>query len=192
MARCLSAQRRKPARPRRLAIVAAMCCLLLVGIAQADSGDAEHTSQSASATQTEAARSPLPLPAPAFSTLTRVPGTVLKPLHDGIPLRESAPGFLGLYGREIGKTKEGDLYLLTEGKQVQHFFRHAVWIKIVPVPKTGERESEKNKAYWAYWGFADQDTEPNFVAVVSSELNAMNENAKGWVSNFQRQLQHHY
>ena len=192
MAGRLSAQRRKPARPSRLAIVAAACCLLFVGIAQADPDDTEHTSESASETQTEAARSRLPLPAPAFSPLKRVPGTVIKSLHDGIPLRKSAPGFMGLYGREIGKTKEGDLYLLMEGRLIPHFFRNSVWIKIVPIPKTEGGESENNKAYWAYWEYADQDTEPNFVAVVPSELSAINENVKGWVSNFQHQLQHQY
>ena len=189
MARRLSIQRRKPTRPSRLAIVAAVCFLLLVGVAQADPDDTGHTSESASETPTEAPRFPLALPEPAFSTLKRIPGTVIRPLHDGIPLRESAPGFLGLYGREIDKTKEGDLYLITKGKLTQHFFRNSVWIKIVPVPKT---KVEKNKVYWAYWGYVDQDTEPNFVAVVPSELNDMNENAKVWVSNFQHQLQHQY
>ena len=158
------------------AAVAVLCCLLLVGIAQADPDDTEHTSESPAGTPTEAAHSRLPLPEPTFNLLKRVPGTVIKPLHDGIPLRESAPGFLGLYGREIDKTKEADLYLLTEGKLMQHFFRNSVWIKIVPIPipKTEDGASEKNKAYWVYWGYADQGTEPNFVAVVPSELNAMN------------------
>lgn len=192
MARRLSTPWRKPAGPSRLAIVAAVCCLLHVGIPQAGPDDAEQTSESASETQTEATRSPLPLHEPAFNAFKRVPGTVIKPLHDGIPLRESAPGFLGLYGREIDKTKEGDLYLLTEGKLMQHFFRNSVWIKIVPIPKTEDGESEKNKGYWAYWGYVDQDTEPNFVAVVPSELNDMNENTKGWVSNFQHQLQRQF
>ena len=192
MARRLSTRRRKPARLSRLALVAAVCCLLLAGIIQADPDDTERPSESAPETQTEAARSPILHHEPILSPLKRVPGTVIKPLHDGIPLRESAPGFLGLYGREIDKTKEGDLYLLTKGKLIQHFFRNNVWIKIVPIPKTEGGESENNKAYWAYWGYANQDTEPNFVAAVPSELNDMNENVKGWVANFQRQLQHQF
>ncbi len=182
--------KRLSTRPRCLALVAAVCCLLLVGIAQADPEDTERPSEPASETPGTTARIRPPLPEPALNTLKRVPGTVVKSLHDSIPLRESAPGFLGLYGREIGKTKEGDLYLLAEGRLMQHFFRHSVWIKIVPIPKT--EDAEKNRAYWAYWGFADQDAAPNFVAVVPSELNDMNENTKGWVADFQHQLRRRY
>ena len=178
------------ARPRCLAIVATVCCLLLVGIAQADPEDTERPSEPVSEHRARRPASVRRFLSQLSTRSSRVPGTVVKSLHDGIPLRESAPGFLGLYGREIGKTKEGDLYLLAEGRLMQHFFRHSVWIKIVPIPKT--EDAEENRAYWAYWGFADQDAAPNFVAVVPSELNDMNENAKGWVADFQHQLRRRY
>ena len=192
MKKCLSARTTKGGRPRCLAILLAIWSLLLVGIAQAGADDAEQGPESVSGTRVEAPGSPLSLREPGFSAFQRVPGTVLRPLHEGLPLRESAPGFLGLYGRALDKTRGGDLYLLTEGRLMQHFFRNSVWVKIVPVPTSDDGEPQESKAYWAYWGSADRDVEPNFVAVGSGELNDMNEDVKAWVSNLQDQLLHQF
>ena len=101
---------------------------------------------------------------------SHIPGMVVRPVHPGIPLRDSAPGTFGLYGSQTGETRTDNLYLIREGRQVPRFFRNEVWINVIPVPQSPLQENQTPPSHWVYWGDVDPSTNPNFRAVNPEEI----------------------
>ncbi len=100
-------------------------------------------------------------------------GGVVRPSAPGVPLRESTPGFLGRYGRELDKTSEKDIYIVREEKRIPRYFWEDLWLRITPVQKQGnDWVVNPDVDYWAYWGSIDADSKTNFIYVDPEEIDS--------------------
>ncbi len=106
------------------------------------------------------------------SGFRKFPGTVVvEPLDPGVPLRRTAPGFLGIYGQKMGKTTDNKYYLILEGLQIPLFFQKIRWVKVAPIKLIENKFEIDNKYSWVYWGKVGQGTSPNFKIVAQDEIN---------------------
>ena len=97
-----------------------------------------------------------------------IPGKVVETLRSDIPFRSSAPSVFGLYGNKTGQTTGNEQYLILKSKQVPRFLKKDLWIKVVPVPESGQRIDEL-PCYWVYWGEKGEKSS-NFQSSPTTEL----------------------
>ena len=94
-------------------------------------------------------------------------GNVVKSRLAGIPLRNSAPSFLGLYGRETDTTKQDAQFLVLDAEHVPRFLTKDRWIKLTPISPDGKIDA--TVFHWAYWG-EEAKQSSNFSVVEASEV----------------------